>query len=669
MAWKIKLGTRIALLFSLFVALLMVAVGGLTSLQVQAAVDKQVGSDYLQITSGRAAEMGQFLDKLFYQLRMISIRNQVRTGDDKTVEGVVLGLKADISPEVIGAFFAKPSGDYFTSDGQRGNIADRDYFDAIVKRGQDYFIGTPVISKALGVPIIVLAKAVKDDREAIRGFVAFQMKLDKLSEIAAAIKVGRTGYGWFVDQTGLVIAHPSAATVMTLKLGEGDSKGYPGLTALGEQMKRNSTGVGDYGKPDGTVMTTYYSKVANSPGWIFGLSLPRSEVRETSTMLVRLQVIVLLVAIAIAVLFSLIIAASIVKPIALVTEGAGNFSRGDLTDRLDKARVTRILGRGDEVAKLTRSLLDLRDRFVDVVGNIKKSTMELSSGADQLSGTAQGLSQGANEQAASIEELSASVEELASTIRQNADNTKQADVLSRKVAHNAEESGKAVSQTVSSMREIASKIGIIEEIARQTNLLALNAAIEAARAGDAGKGFAVVASEVRKLAERSQVAAGEINELSKKSVAVAGEAGKRLEELVPDIKKTAELIQEITAASSEQSSGAEQIAKGVTQMDMVVQQNAGSSEELAATAEELSGQAMKLTEAISFFDIGAEGAAPVRPSSDARPGTAPAKLPKPAPANAARKADEGQHSAGRAIAPVDRREAADEASDSEFEEF
>jgi methyl-accepting chemotaxis protein len=153
------------------------------------------------------------------------------------------------------------------------------------------------------------------------------------------------------------------------------------------------------------------------------------------------------------------------------------------------------------------------------------------------------------------------------------------------------------------MKQIASKIGIIEEIARQTNLLALNAAIEAAQAGEAGKGFAVVASEVRKLAERSATAAAEINELSEKSVQVAVDAGKRLEELVPDIKKTAEFIQEIAAASEEQSKGAEQIAKGVTQMDSVVQQNAASSEELAATANELSGQAANLSAAIAFFKV------------------------------------------------------------------
>jgi methyl-accepting chemotaxis protein len=226
------------------------------------------------------------------------------------------------------------------------------------------------------------------------------------------------------------------------------------------------------------------------------------------------------------------------------------------------------------------------------------------------------------------------------------------------------------------MKEIAGKIGIIEEIASQTNLLALNAAIEAARAGEAGKGFAVVASEVRKLAERSATAAGEINGLSKSSVGVAIEAGKRLEELVPDIRKTAELIQEISAASSEQSSGAEQIAKGVSQMDSVVQQNASASEELASTAEELAAQAERLADSISFFRIAETGREAEDAKTAAKPAPKAKKLPsKEKPAMAARKMEpqpparqepEGKSARSTAIAI---KKGSGDASDSEFEEF
>jgi methyl-accepting chemotaxis protein len=182
----------------------------------------------------------------------------------------------------------------------------------------------------------------------------------------------------------------------------------------------------------------------------------------------------------------------------------------------------------------------------------------------------------------------------------------QTEKISVKSALDAREGGKSVSETVTAMKEIASKISIIEEIARQTNLLALNAAIEAARAGEHGKGFAVVASEVRKLAERSQVAAGEISHLSASSVQVAETAGEMLSKLVPDIQKTSELVQEITAASKEAETGADQINKAIQQLDQVIQQNAAASEEIASTSEELSSQAEQLQATIAFFKTGEE---------------------------------------------------------------
>jgi methyl-accepting chemotaxis protein len=213
------------------------------------------------------------------------------------------------------------------------------------------------------------------------------------------------------------------------------------------------------------------------------------------------------------------------------------------------------------------------------------------------------MSQGATEQAASAEEASSSIEEMNATIRQNADNALQTEKIALKSAADALESGKAVAEAMAAMKDIAARISIIEEIARQTNLLALNAAIEAARAGEHGKGFAVVAAEVRRLAERSQTAAGEISKLSGSSVQVAEKAGTMLAKLVPDIQKTAELVQEISAASREQTTGAGQINGAIQQLNQVIQQNAGAAEEMSSTAEELSSQAEQLQEAIAYFQV------------------------------------------------------------------
>jgi methyl-accepting chemotaxis protein len=270
----------------------------------------------------------------------------------------------------------------------------------------------------------------------------------------------------------------------------------------------------------------------------------------------------------------------------------------------------------DEVGQLLSAMGSMVDKFRVVVADVKTASDNVASGSGQISSSSEQMSQGTTEQAASAEQASAAVEQMNATIRQNADNAQQTEKIALKSAADAEESGRAVSETVGAMKEIASKISIIEEIARQTNLLALNAAIEAARAGEHGKGFAVVAAEVRKLAERSQSAAGEISKLSTTSVDVAERAGKMLAELVPDIRRTAELVQEISAASKEQNAGASQINGSIQQLNHVIQQNAGAAEEMASTAEELSSQAEQLQNTVAFFKVSETGRSSDSRSSD-----------------------------------------------------
>jgi methyl-accepting chemotaxis protein len=257
--------------------------------------------------------------------------------------------------------------------------------------------------------------------------------------------------------------------------------------------------------------------------------------------------------------------------------------------------------------ELMRALSSMVKKLYGVVEEVKGAVNNVASGSQQMSASSEQMSQGASEQAASAEEVSSSVEQMSANIQQNADNAQQTEKIAIKAAQDASESGRAVSESVTAMKEIAGKISIIEEIARQTNLLALNAAIEAARAGEHGKGFAVVASEVRKLAERSQTAAGEITKLASSSVTVAEKAGNMLTKILPDIQKTAELVQEISAASNEQSKGVDQISKAIQQLDKVIQQNASASEEMSSTAITLSGQAEQLQETINFFQIGDNG--------------------------------------------------------------
>ncbi|MGL4370284.1 MAG: methyl-accepting chemotaxis protein, partial [Spirochaetota bacterium] len=289
-----------------------------------------------------------------------------------------------------------------------------------------------------------------------------------------------------------------------------------------------------------------------------------------------------------------------------ITAAAETVAQGDLTA---------VIKERSSKDRLMKALCAMLEKLKEVAGVLQGSSVAVLSGSEAMSTSAQELSQSANEQAATAEEVSSSIEEMTANIKQNAENANETERIANKAARDAEEGGKAVSDTVDAMRTIAEKIAVIEEIARQTNLLALNAAIEAARAGEHGKGFAVVASEVRKLAENSQSAAVEIGQLTVSSLDVADRAGKMLSTMLPDIRKTAELVQEISASSGEQSLGADQISNAIQQLSSVIQQNSAESEEIAGTSENLAGEAENLQKVIAFFKTGETAAATV-PASD-----------------------------------------------------
>ncbi len=453
-----------------------------------------------------------------------------------------------------------------------------------------------------GEPASFVAQPVIHEGE-VEMIVALQLPLDAINGIMQQREgMGETGETYLVGSDKLMRSDSFLDPVNHSVIG---SFANPTLGSVDTEASREALG----GRTDTRIIVDYNgNKVLSSytpvellgAKWALIAEIDQAEVNQPVNALI-ISILVVGLAITIGVIFlALFITGNILtqlgKDPAIISEIATKISEGDLKMEFAEDKKS---NRGVYLAMKNMAL-----KLREIVESVQAAGDYVSSGSQQLSSSAQELSQGSTEQAAAAEEASSSMEQMGSNIKQNADNSMETEKIATKAAQDAEESGKAVTEAVIAMKEIATKISIIEEIARQTNLLALNAAIEAARAGEHGKGFAVVASEVRKLAERSQAAAGEISELSANSVDVAERAGEMLASLVPDIQKTADLVQEISASSREQDSGAEQINKAILQLDEVIQQNASASEEMASTSEELASQAEQLQTTISFFDTG-----------------------------------------------------------------
>lgn len=524
-----------------------------------------------------------------------------------------------------------------------------------------YFI--PVVGDSLMTEKRSATKSAVETAYAVVSFYGAQaasgaMTKEKAQEMAKAqLKTTRYmsgNYYWILDGNASIVMHPIKPSLDGKDMSAAkDPTGKRLFQEMADLARSKGEGFVDYMWPkpgsEEPVQKISYVKDYKPWDWSVGSGIYVDDV-DAQVATLRWQILIpTFISMGLIVMFVIFVVRSIVQPLQEAVEVSNKMAHGDLTHDIQ-------VRSQDEVGQLSHAMSNMVTALRQVVGDVTSATEQVAAGSEELAASAIELSQGATEQASSVEQVSASMEEMTSSIEQNAHNAKATDDMTVKAASDTERGGQAVAKTVEAMRQIADKILIVEEIARQTNLLALNAAIEAARAGEHGKGFAVVAAEVRKLAERSGTAAAEISELSISSVEVAEQAGELLGQIVPDIQKTAELVQEISAASNQQRDGGEMVNRAVHELDKVVQQNASASEEVASTSEELSGQAVQLQDAIRFFKVDAHGKSsrvPVQPAFDT---TVRAQRTPPKPL-----AEPAQHSGGVALEMGD--------DDSDFERF
>lgn len=492
------------------------------------------------------------------------------------------GAKATIFQKINGGY-VRISTSVFKGDGSRATntfIPDDSPVIKAIEQGKEYNGRAIVINEwylACYRPLIVNNEIV-----GILFVGTPEKNMKTIKELFSQKKFLKTGYPFVVDKNGTLIIHP-----------EHEGKTMPNEENFKKLTELKTESGKTFYSWEGKKKVQYSKYLSEIESYVV-VSLYNDEMlhNKLGNLIATAMTLSIIIIIAMVYLISRSISAKIQQGV----EFAQKISEGDLTAKLE-------VYQNDEIGILANSLNQMVGKLKEIVNEINERSAEIAGTGHDISNGSQLMLQGASSQAEAAQEVSASMEEMAANIQQNTQNSVQTEKISLQTKRSMDLMETSGKKSITSIHKIASKISIINDIASQTNILALNAAVEAARAGEHGRGFAVVANEVRKLAERSKLAADEIALISNDSVVITQESDKIINDLAPEIEKTVRLVQEITMASNEQSTGINQVNIALNELNNIIQQNVSSSELLATNAQKLADEADQLKMIISFFTI------------------------------------------------------------------